>query len=48
VDMIGPGRQFETQGDLFAFAASLPENTMHMVDFVGSIQGLDASWFPLG
>jgi len=48
VDLIGPGRQFETQGDIFAFAASLAENTVHMVDFVGSIQTLDPGWFPLG
>jgi len=47
--LIGAGQQFETQGDLFAFAASLPENTAQMpVDFVGSIQTLDATWFPLG
>jgi len=42
------GGQFETQGDLFAFAASLAENTAQMPGFVGSIQTLDPSWFPLG
>jgi len=48
VDQIGPGKPFETQGDLFAFAASLTENTIHMMDFVGSIQVLDPTWFPMG
>ena len=47
--LIGPGQQFETQGDIFAFAASLVENTSQMpVDFVGSIQVLDPGWFPMG
>jgi hypothetical protein len=40
--------QFATQGDLFAFAASLAENTAQMPGFVGSIQVLDPGWFPLG
>jgi len=48
VAMIGPGKTFETQGDIFAYAASLAENTVHLVGFVGSIQVLDPSFFPLG
>jgi RTX calcium-binding nonapeptide repeat (4 copies) len=48
VDLIGPGRPFETQGDAFALAASLPENTVHLVGLAGSIQGPDPSWFPPG
>ena len=48
VDLIGPGKDFESQGDILAFAATLPENTVHMVGFAGSIQVLDPSWFSLG
>jgi hypothetical protein len=48
VDLIGPGKPFETQGDIFVFAASLAENTAQMPGFVGSIQTLDPSSFPLG
>ena len=47
-NLIGPGKDFESQGDILAFAATLPENTVHMVGFAGSIQVLDPSWFPLG
>ena len=46
VDMVGPGRQFATQGDLLAFAASLSLNTDRMAGFVGSMQQLEPpGWF---
>ena len=45
VDRIGPGHDFATQGDLFAFAAGLSLNTDAMVGFVGSIQPLDPAQF---
>lgn len=45
VDMVGPGREFATQGDLLAFAASLPLNTDRMAGFVGSLQQLEPGWF---
>ena len=45
VDQIGGGRQFATQGDLLAFAASLSLNTNGMAGFVGSIQQLEPGWF---
>ena len=40
-DQVGAGKNFATQGDLMAFAASLSFNTDKMVDFVGSVQQLD-------
>ncbi|MBI5257571.1 MAG: hypothetical protein HY855_13805 [Burkholderiales bacterium] len=47
---VGPGKLWETQGDLLAEAARLSLNTDAMVDlagqpFAGSIQVLDASWW---
>jgi hypothetical protein len=45
VDQVGPGRTFETQGDLFAAAANLSLNTSQMVGFTGTIQPLDPSFF---
>jgi len=45
VDQIGAGRPFATQGDLLAFAASLPLNTGGMAGFTGSIQQLEPGWF---
>ena len=45
VDMVGPGREFATQGDLLAFAASLSLNTDRMAGFVGSMQQLEPGWF---
>jgi hypothetical protein len=45
VDQVGPGRTFETQGDLLAFAANLSLNTDAMVGFTGSIQALDPAFF---
>ena len=45
VDQIGAGKTFATQGDLFAYAATLPLNTDLMVGFVGSVQQLDTGWF---
>jgi hypothetical protein len=45
VDQVGPGRTFETQGDLMAFAANLSLNTDAMVGFTGSIQPLDSGFF---
>jgi hypothetical protein len=45
VDQIGAGLTFATQGDLFAYAASLSLNTDQMVGFAGSIQQLDPAWF---
>ena len=44
-DQVGVGRPFATEGDLFAFAASLALNTDHMAGLVGSVQQLDAAWF---
>ncbi|HWI81761.1 hypothetical protein, partial [Ramlibacter sp.] len=44
-DMIGPGRQFETAGDLYAYAALLGLNTNKIAGIVGSIQPLEASYF---
>jgi serralysin len=45
VGMVGAGRSYETQGDLFAYAANLPLNTAQMAGFVGTAQQLDPSWF---
>jgi hypothetical protein len=45
VDRIGPGHDFATQGEAFAYAASLQLNTDHMIGFVGSIQALAPGWF---
>ena len=45
VGMIGPGQTYETQGDLFAYAASLSLNTEQLVGFAGTVQRLDPSWF---
>lgn len=43
--MIGPGQTFATQGDLFAWAASLSLNTDHLLDFTGSVQWLNPAYF---
>ena len=43
--LVGPGLQFETTGDLFAQAASLPLNTGHFAGIVGAMMQLDAGWF---
>ncbi len=48
VSQIGAGKQFATQGDLFAYAASQSMNTDHIAHIVGSVQQLDASWFTAG
>ena len=40
-DQVGAGKPFETNGDLFAFAAGVQINTDRMVDLVGSIQQVD-------
>jgi hypothetical protein len=45
VDQIGPGHQFATQGDLVAWAASLPVNADAIAGIVGSAQPLAAAWF---
>jgi hypothetical protein len=45
VDQIGAGKPFASQGDLFAYAASLSLKTDAMAGFIGSIQQLDPSWF---
>lgn len=42
---IGAGGAFATEGDFFAYAASLSLNTSHIAGIVGSIQPLDAAWF---
>ncbi|MDB5872648.1 MAG: uncharacterized protein JWQ07_2090 [Ramlibacter sp.] len=42
---IGAGKQFATQGDLFAYAASATMNTDHIAGIVGTVQQLDMSWF---
>lgn len=45
VTQVGHGRAFETQGDLFALAASLPANTVQFAEFTGTVQPLDLAWF---
>jgi hypothetical protein len=45
VDQIGDGRTFATQGDLVAYAASLPLNTDGIAAIVGTIQPLDLGAF---
>lgn len=45
VDQIGPGRAFETQGDLLAAAARLPLNTEPLASLVGTPQLLDPAMF---
>ena len=45
VAQIGAGKQFATQGDLYAYAAGQSMNTDHIAHIVGSIQPLDLSWF---
>lgn len=45
VDLIGPGRAFETQGDLLASAASLSLNTERIASLVGTVQALDPGAF---
>jgi hypothetical protein len=45
VDQVGAGRTFQTQGDLFAWAANLSLNTDAMAGFTGSIQALDPAFF---
>ena len=45
VDQIGDGRTFATQGDLVAYAASLPLNTDGIASIVGTIQQLDLASF---
>ena len=45
VDQVGVGKTFETQGALFAFAASLELNTVELVGFAGGLQALDPTWF---
>jgi hypothetical protein len=44
-NLVGTGKPFGTNGDLFAFAASLPINTDTFGGFVGSIQALDPALF---
>ena len=46
VDLIGAGRTFANQAELYAWAAALALNTDGMVGFVGSIQALDPGFFP--
>lgn len=43
---IGSGKTYATQGDLFAWAASLANNTVQLTGFAGSIQSLDGNLFP--
>lgn len=45
VDQIGPGHPFATQGDLVAWAASLPANADAIAGIVGSAQPLEPGWF---
>jgi hypothetical protein len=45
VDQIGPGHAFATQGDLVAWAASLPVNADAVAGIVGSAQPLAPGWF---
>lgn len=41
VENIGAGKQFENQGELFAYAANMPLNTDLIINFVGQAQILD-------
>jgi trimeric autotransporter adhesin len=43
--LVGPGHTYATNGELAAFAASLPFNTAQITGFVGSLQQLDPSYF---
>jgi hypothetical protein len=45
VDQVGPGHTFATQGDLVAWAASLPVNADAVAGIVGSAQPLAPGWF---
>jgi hypothetical protein len=45
VDQIGAGHAFATQGDLVAWAASLPVNADAVAGIVGSAQPLAPGWF---
>jgi hypothetical protein len=45
VNQIGAGKQFATQGDAFAFAASTAINIQEVAGFLGDVQRLDPSWF---
>jgi hypothetical protein len=42
---VGPGQTFATQGDLVAWAASLPVNADAIAGIVGTAQPLDPAWF---
>lgn len=44
-NQIGPVEIFATQGDIFAYAASLSLNADLMVGFAGSIQALAGEFF---
>jgi hypothetical protein len=44
-DQVGAGQQFATQGDLVAWAASLPANADAIAGIVGTAQPLDPSFF---
>ena len=43
--LIGPGKPFANNGELFAAAASLSLNTDHMAAIVGTAQALDPHFF---
>ena len=43
---VGPGHTFETLGDLYATASLLSFNTDEILTVVGSVQQLDAAYFP--
>lgn len=45
VDQIGPGRTFTGQGELFAYAASLPLNLDAIVELLGNVLPPDPAWF---
>jgi hypothetical protein len=45
VDEVGPGKAFEDNAALLAFAASTDLNTDRMAGFTGSVQQLDPAFF---
>ena len=45
VAQIGAGKQFASQADLFAYAATIEANTTGFADLVGTLVTLDLAYF---